>query len=579
MVISFLPKSVIRLNLLRARVHESNCTRRGKKILYRGLGAAAMLAWVISSAAWSEGQEGTPEITSLEKKVVVKKDLGPRAIALLQMSSNGKATLVPVAIEIDGKFWDASSYKASPVPMAIEGGTVYEGVRTGSSVGLFTVNSALHSLAVNTPNPWIATGTWLPAGTAAPKTGMKAEIVPVGIETTDAPPRLTKSPAQTSAPETSAPPATTTSAPASTSAPTSSPAPASTAPPAQTPAGSSAPPSTSTPTTGSSGSAPPGANPPAQDSKTPPASDGGKTNEQAKAQAPAQNAPAAAAKDKDSDAKNKDDGPPADPNRPRLRRGKPVMPLPDDDVPGYAKPGVKGAAATKAASDASSAGASSTTPAAAPAKDVIDTVLAVSDAQGPDPRPYTFEWGKDELAVRNKQMVDMAKEQIRAYLLAQAKREAAPQPMAAKPTAKTGATKTAPRAPIAKIPQPIIENVRLRTFDVWTNNQPVMVMSADAHLPPAVGTNGASAEPLQYSITLVARTDIYNNLHKIYAGITDKYHLDVTPRLELIDAVDADGDGRGEFFFRETSDIGSGYVIYRPTADSLWKMFDSLNRQ
>jgi hypothetical protein len=76
---------------------------------------------------------------------------------------------------------------------------------------------------------------------------------------------------------------------------------------------------------------------------------------------------------------------------------------------------------------------------------------------------------------------------------------------------------------------------------------------------------------------LVARTDIYSNLHKLYLGITDKYHLDLTPRLELIDAVDADGDGRGELLFQETTDAGNGYVIYRATADTLWKMFDSLH--
>jgi hypothetical protein len=50
----------------------------------------------------------------------------------------------------------------------------------------------------------------------------------------------------------------------------------------------------------------------------------------------------------------------------------------------------------------------------------------------------------------------------------------------------------------------------------------------------------------------------------------------MTPRLDLVDAVDADGDGRGELLFRETTDQGTGWVIYRATADKLWKMYDSL---
>ncbi len=89
--------------------------------------------------------------------------------------------------------------------MALESGIVYEGEKTGMALGLFTINSALHSVAANADVPWLATGAWLAAGAEAPKSGMKAEVVPKGIETTDAPPRLTKSGTASSAAPAKAP--------------------------------------------------------------------------------------------------------------------------------------------------------------------------------------------------------------------------------------------------------------------------------------------------------------------------------------------------------------------------------------
>jgi hypothetical protein len=129
----------------------------------------------------------------------------------------------------------------------------------------------------------------------------------------------------------------------------------------------------------------------------------------------------------------------------------------------------------------------------------------------------------------------------------------------------------------AKLVEPIFENVQMVAYDLWNSNQAIIIFSADAHLPPPpAGVQPADPNPdLHYSILLVAYPDIYNNLHTLYAGVTDKFHLDLTPRLDLIDAVDADGDGRGELLFRETSDAGTGWVVYRATADKLWKMFDS----
>ncbi|MGA9812933.1 MAG: hypothetical protein WBQ64_09170, partial [Terriglobales bacterium] len=84
-----------------------------------------------------------------------QKPKGPRALGLVQLLPNGKARLIPITILYDGEFYDASAYKASPVPMALESGTVYEGVRTGVSQGLFTVTGALQG-----NNTWIGDGTW-----------------------------------------------------------------------------------------------------------------------------------------------------------------------------------------------------------------------------------------------------------------------------------------------------------------------------------------------------------------------------------------------------------------------------------
>src|SRR5271165_3048415 len=70
--------------------------------------------------------------TVLAQSSVSKKAIkGPRALGLVELSASGKAHLVPITILYDGEFYDASAYKAAPVPMALESGTVYEGFRSG----------------------------------------------------------------------------------------------------------------------------------------------------------------------------------------------------------------------------------------------------------------------------------------------------------------------------------------------------------------------------------------------------------------------------------------------------------------
>jgi hypothetical protein len=498
----------------------------------------AILVCVFCFSAFATGQEDRPEITPLERKLQKKKDKGPRAVALLQMSDKGKSSLIPIAILIDGKFWDASSYKADPVPMALDPGTIYEAEQSGDSLGLFTVGSALHSNAANAPTPWLGTGTWRENGMEAPTKGLKAATVPVGMQDTDAPPRLTRESKKNSS-----------TTPTSTTAPAKTEAPAPTAPPSKpTSSGDSdGPPrltrSTPSPSADPATTQPAPGSPQTTSGSSKPADS--KTGDQ-------KSAPARP--DAQSKIPVSDSGTP-EADRPILRRGKPAESFADEDIPGYSKPGrIPSASAGKVADTAS------------PMSNV-KLIPAISDAGGPPPHSYTFEWLKGEEGDRQKQMMQLAKVQLHAYLATLKKETITP---------KSPHSAASHRA--SKPAEPIFENVKMVAYDLWNSNIPIIVFSATAHTPSAASVPHSQIESnQQYSILLVAYPDIYQNLHKLYAGVTDRFHLDVTPRLDLIDAVDADGDGQGELLFRETSDSGTGWIIYRATADKLWKMYDSLS--
>jgi hypothetical protein len=506
--------------------------------LSRVLAAIVILAFGLSLVATVAAQEERPQIFPGERKAQRKKDAGPRAVGLIQLGSNGKASIIPLAIVINGRFWDAGVYKADPVPMALDSGNVYEGERSGSSLGLFTVGSALHSNNPNAAIPWLGTGVWRANGTEPPTKAIKAESAPTGIGIDEAPPRLTRDTSATKPPA----PAANSAPPSSSGGSSSDSKPSSSSgdgPPRLSKGNS---PSSDEPPTLSRPS-----NPPASDQTKPADSkpnDSKPGESKTAAKKPAQNVPAS-----DSGA--------SDANRPRLRRGKPAESFADEEIPGYSLPGVKPAKAADSGKLVETVAAN---------KDV-QLIPAISDAGGPIPHSYAFEWIPGEEQDRRKQMIDLAKDQVRAYVAAKSKNNVA--------STATHAT-TAKRLVTPKPPEPELENMQMVAYDLWNSNQPVLILSAKAHMPPPAGGAAPESDP-DYSILLVAYPDIYHNLHKQFVAVTDKYHLDMTPRLELIDAVDADGDGVGDLLFRQTSDVGTGWVLYRVTADKLYKLFDSLN--
>jgi hypothetical protein len=425
-------------------------------------------------------------LTQYGHKVTV--DKGPRALGLVQISPKGKARLTPITIMMDGKFYDAGSYKASPVPMALDFGIVYEGFRTGVTQGVFTITQP-----GQLNHSWIAEGTWLPAGVKAPETSKKYST-PV-IDDKDAPPVLhrrsdsadsgadkkeekkdEKKPGTGAAPATAAPPAGAPTAPSSTET----------------------------------------AKPPA-------------TTESAKTPAP--------------------DEPIGDPNRPRLRRGKPDAtprqePFATFDAPTAATP----AGATKTGATPQDASA---------ALAEIVTIPAISDAGGPDPRPYNYDVKPMEETIYRNKMFELAATQLHSHATTATKDAASRKQSPTKPAGRSA----------NKLSKPSFDDARLRIFDLSNSNEPILVLSARTHLAP-----DSSEEPKE--ITLIARTNLEGEVQKLFFSQTDSRHLDVSPRMELIDAVDADGDGRGELLFRRTSDNGSAYALYRVTSDRLWPLFE-----
>ena len=115
----------------------------------------------------------------------------------------------------------------------------------------------------------------------------------------------------------------------------------------------------------------------------------------------------------------------------------------------------------------------------------------------------------------------------------------------------------------------MFDDAVLRIFDLSNSNQPVLILSAKIH--PPVGS-AENADPKE--ITLIARTNLDGDVQKLFFSQTDAKHLDVAPRMELIDAVDADGDGRGELLFRRVTDAGSAFSIYRVTNDRIFPLFE-----
>lgn len=410
-----------------------------------------------------------------------RKQKTPRALALVQWPPKGNPVVVPIAILIDGNFYDASIYMADPVPMALEYGNVYEVEKSGEPTGFVTVEGARD-----------AGGRWI--GTSKYQT--KAEILaastrraasPVRKDPEEGPPKLTRG-------DEKKPPVS--SAPAPTTA-------------------------KQEPDQNKTDDGRPRLQKPAEP-------------ESPQAAAPTAQAPATSQRQSED---------PDFAGRPRLRRGKPADAIESAPAPEVARVSTDTTVGHKNA--------------AAP-ETQVRILPAISDAGGPEPTSFLMPGSETAPPRLVSGMEDLARTALQKYADAHG-------------GAQVGT----------------LEEVEVRAFDLSLVSQATVVLTASAHPAepkPAPARRGrreaAPVAPtidpsLTYWITVVARENYNGELRPLQVWTTDDKHLDAYPRMELIDAVDADGDGRGELLFRKINDLGRSFVISRAGVDQLVTLYDS----
>jgi len=490
---------------------------------------------------------------------------GPRAIGVVEFLPKGGARLVPIALWLDGRYYDASFYGANPAPMALQPETLYQAMSYGEPTGWFTVTTPEQ---VN--GAWVAEGQWKPQLGAfdikvAQQAAKQAKKKPQSsINDDSGPPVLRRSPSSGSSESTSSsgnaggqtstasggnnPPAPANddsdrpvlrnSPPSSGSSSSDSSRP--TLGPDTSPNDSKAASAPAPPVSSTADNDP---DRPVLRNSSPPSSGSSSTDaSQVSAQAPTTPAPHTSSPDEN------------DPDRPTLHRGKPsAQPSTSATATVKPKPSISNTTSTSAPTQSPKASAATNQPQSGRA------YPAISDAGNYEVRSLLYAMTPAEKEERGRPMLALALDGVRNYRSKRLQENTA---------AKT-AGKTTAKVP-AKPDNLVVTDYDLRAFDLDFSNSPTLVLTGKVTAPPAKpGSIG-----FDYFVTVVARVDINGESQKVFSSVTDNNHLDAFPRLEIIDAVDADANGRGDLLFRQHSDSSVSYALYRVYPYQMVKVFE-----
>jgi hypothetical protein len=487
--------------------------------------AAALLLAALPACAQYPGQvaknsKDTPEL---------------RSVAVLEWTGEaGKpkaSRLVPVAVLEGGELQDGGIYLARPEPLALAPEVEYELEKDGKPVGLFDIQHAGQELG-----SWMGYGAWkaMPAPKPKPSAADLAHTSFDDDAQSDVPVLHRKHHAD------DAPSGGTGSSGSGAGAGSSSGGQQPTDP--DRPTLHKKPSSDTTGDAGSAGSTSSSSSGSSTNSKTDPdqptlhrrdstdSADGESGTSGAQAADPDRPVLKKSRKKQPADIGRVDSLPDAtDPDRPRLKRGK----------------------------SEGSALALIPTLMGMPAD--MQQAVAVSDAKPRPEHPWSYAWANpDDEAKMKAALEDKARDALGLT-------PPPPPPAPRRTTLQKGTRKSAkPAPPPPPPPAPLIDE-QYRVFELAYGSGATLVLSAH--------TGGPLAQ--QKFVTLVAQPDLYGNLLVLFKHVADGAHLDETPRMRLVDAVDAMADNRGELLFELRGATQRQFALYRVLRGQAERLFVS----
>ena len=186
----------------------------------------------------------------------------------------------------------------------------------------------------------------------------------------------------------------------------------------------------------------------------------------------------------------------------------------------------------------------------------MQQVVAVSDAKNREPHDFTRGWENDaERAQVLGKMQDFARAKLAAYKLPGAPPVAVP---ATKPATSKSASSAAARRKQAASGSPApplvaLTGEQLRGFTLSYGGSPTYVYAA---------TTPGAAGATRY-VWVVAQDDPMNGLKVALAGVSDSAHLDDTPWMRFVDAVDVEASNRASLLFEMREQHTRQFALYR----------------